>query len=297
MPICVHCAYPAKHLYTTYKTKSNIRLGVCPRCDRFLDPLIEHDPLILLLDLILLKPRVFLHLLFNRGTDPLDATAPPSPSAEEMSKDRRKTRIQEDVMILFGMVVLAETVSRVIPLDSSTFSSCLKIMCAVVCETAAQHTVTLGCALLVLRWRGWYPPRGSLQGVTDGRRVDFIPWLIPLTLLYTSLLPLLLQLFLSIWHSPPDPAFTPPAWDTFVDSLPFDISQHPYIRQIAMELADVWSKADRLWLGTRLLGGMSAGFGLRVLLPTRPCETTAIVLAGWAAAAFAARAMEGVLGA
>jgi hypothetical protein len=189
MPICVHCAYPAKHLYTTYKTKSNIRLGVCvrpgragiwgnrscqPRCDRFLDPLIEHDPLILLLDLILLKPRVFLHLLFNRGTDPLDATAPPSPSAEEMSKDRRKTRIQEDVMILFGMVVLAETVSRVIPLDSSTFSSCLKIMCAVVCETAAQHTVTLGCALLVLRWRGWYPPRGSLQGVTDGRRVDFM---------------------------------------------------------------------------------------------------------------------------
>jgi hypothetical protein len=64
-----------------------------------------------------------------------------------------------------------------------------------------------------------------------------------------------------------------------------------------MELADVWSKADRLWLGTRLLGGMSAGFGLRVLLPTRPWETTAIVLAGWAAAAFAARAMEGVLGA
>ena len=29
MPLCVHCAYPAKHLYTTYKTKSNIRLAVC----------------------------------------------------------------------------------------------------------------------------------------------------------------------------------------------------------------------------------------------------------------------------
>ena len=29
MPLCVHCAYPAAYLYTTYKTKSNIRLGVC----------------------------------------------------------------------------------------------------------------------------------------------------------------------------------------------------------------------------------------------------------------------------
>jgi hypothetical protein len=29
MPVCVSCAYPAEHLYTTYRTKSNIRLGVC----------------------------------------------------------------------------------------------------------------------------------------------------------------------------------------------------------------------------------------------------------------------------
>jgi len=29
MPVCTVCAHPAEYLYTTYKTKSNIRLGVC----------------------------------------------------------------------------------------------------------------------------------------------------------------------------------------------------------------------------------------------------------------------------
>jgi hypothetical protein len=58
--------------------------------------------------------------------------------------------------------------------------------------------------------------------------------------------------------------------------------------------AAAWA-SDPVWAGTRLLGGMSAGFGLRVLLPTRPWETTAIVLAGWSAAGFAGRWLERVL--
>lgn len=51
-------------------------------------------------------------------------------------------------------------------------------------------------------------------------------------------------------------------------------------------MSEAWARGDRIWAGTRLLGGMSAGYGLRVLLPTKPWETTLIVLAGWMAAAF-----------
>lgn len=29
MPVCTNCTYPATHLYTAYKTSSNIRLSVC----------------------------------------------------------------------------------------------------------------------------------------------------------------------------------------------------------------------------------------------------------------------------
>lgn len=28
-PLCTNCAYPASHVYTTYTSRSNIRLGVC----------------------------------------------------------------------------------------------------------------------------------------------------------------------------------------------------------------------------------------------------------------------------
>jgi hypothetical protein len=42
-----------------------------------------------------------------------------------------------------------------------------------------------------------------------------------------------------------------------------------------------------------LLGGMAAGFGLRVILPTRPWETMGIVLAGWAAGAGVNRILAG----
>ncbi len=61
------------------------------------------------------------------------------------------------------------------------------------------------------------------------------------------------------------------------------------VTELEGELNRAWNGADRVWAGTRLLGGMSAGFGLRVLLPTKPWETTGIVLAGWVAAAFVGR--------
>lgn len=90
MCICVHCNYPVYYLCTSYKSASNIRLAVCvsraperqsrprvltqaplqPQCNLFADPLIEHPPTLLLIDLILLKPRVYRHLLFNRGSSP-----------------------------------------------------------------------------------------------------------------------------------------------------------------------------------------------------------------------------------
>ena len=64
------------------------------------------------------------------------------------------------------------------------------------------------------------------------------------------------------------------------------------LEALEQELWITWSSADRIWIGTRLLGGMSAGFGLRVLLPTSPAETIGAVLAGWAGGDVAKRAVE-----
>ncbi|EMC93352.1 hypothetical protein BAUCODRAFT_40717, partial [Baudoinia panamericana UAMH 10762] len=71
MPICIHCRYPVSNLYTTYSKADDkalgkgVRLTQCPRCKRFADKYVEHDFVVLFIDLVLIKPQVYRHLLFN----------------------------------------------------------------------------------------------------------------------------------------------------------------------------------------------------------------------------------------
>ncbi|KAL9019701.1 MAG: hypothetical protein Q9185_003039 [Variospora sp. 1 TL-2023] len=44
----------------------DVRLTQCPRCKRFADKYVEHDYVVLFIDLVLVKPQVYRHLLFNR---------------------------------------------------------------------------------------------------------------------------------------------------------------------------------------------------------------------------------------
>lgn len=175
----------------------------------------------------------------------------------------------------------------------------------VVAEMAAQLLASTALTLVILRIRGWYPDRTEPETVSlpavskrDGRQEGFLPSLVPLVLLYTALLPLLLQLILGIWY------------DSSLPSSDVDLSTlrapdlaalvgpvlQPAARQLQTSIDDLvehfallWQHTDRVWAGTRILGGMSAGFGLRVLLPTRPWETTMIVMFGWVSAVAAGR--------
>lgn len=64
MPICIECRYPVKTLYTEYSgadDKSSghgVRLTVCKNCGRFCDKYVEHDFVVLFIDLVLIKPQV-----------------------------------------------------------------------------------------------------------------------------------------------------------------------------------------------------------------------------------------------
>ena len=67
MPICIECSYPVSHLYTSYSKADDralgkgVRLTQCPRCKRFADKYVEHDNVVLFIDLVLIKPQVGLH--------------------------------------------------------------------------------------------------------------------------------------------------------------------------------------------------------------------------------------------
>ncbi|CEJ80289.1 Putative Protein arv1 [[Torrubiella] hemipterigena] len=71
MPICIECRHPVKTLWTKYsggagdKSGHNIRLTVCRKCGRFCDKYVEHDFVVLFIDLVLIKPQVYRHLLHN----------------------------------------------------------------------------------------------------------------------------------------------------------------------------------------------------------------------------------------
>ncbi|KAI9728245.1 MAG: sterol homeostasis protein [Cirrosporium novae-zelandiae] len=74
MPICIECSYPVSNLFTVYSKADDHSLGdgvsltKCPCCKRVADKYVEHDFVMLFIDLILMKPQVYRHLLFNRLT-------------------------------------------------------------------------------------------------------------------------------------------------------------------------------------------------------------------------------------
>ncbi len=75
MPACVECGRHVDSLYTEYSGgRGNISLTQCA-CGRFADKYIEYDRVVVFVDMILHKPQVYRHLLFNTlGPRPPDAS-------------------------------------------------------------------------------------------------------------------------------------------------------------------------------------------------------------------------------
>ncbi|KAG8373662.1 hypothetical protein BUALT_Bualt11G0047500 [Buddleja alternifolia] len=62
---CVQCTFPIKTLYIQY-SPGNIRLMKCGNCISVADEYIECEIMILIIDLILHKPKAYRHLFYNR---------------------------------------------------------------------------------------------------------------------------------------------------------------------------------------------------------------------------------------
>jgi hypothetical protein len=108
--------------------------------------------------------------------------------------------------------------------------------------------------------------------------------LIPLSLFYSSITKLFLLFLLTLYLPTPNPASTPtvgsrplPEWTKLISN-----NNQSNFLTTALEILDD-DKLDREWIVRNILGGMSAGFGLRVILDIHPFFTTAIILSGWVA--------------
>ncbi|KAK1831378.1 Arv1-like family-domain-containing protein [Podospora conica] len=80
MPICIECRHPVKTLWREgggdKASGHNIRLTVCKNCGRFCDKYVEHDFVVIFIDLVLIKPQVYRHLLHNTLMKDEDKFAP-----------------------------------------------------------------------------------------------------------------------------------------------------------------------------------------------------------------------------
>lgn len=66
--ICIHCSEPVKSLFVVY-SNNFIQLTDCPNCNETVDDYVELDNVLLFIDLLLLKPGAYRHLVFNTWTD------------------------------------------------------------------------------------------------------------------------------------------------------------------------------------------------------------------------------------
>ncbi|KAI0714284.1 Arv1-domain-containing protein [Cerioporus squamosus] len=294
MPICTSCATPTPYLYTVYDSKYNFRLEQCTFCQAFADPYVEHDTLTLLLDLILLKRDVYRHLLYNRG---LGARKVGDSANTQNRADARSPGVSEDhdpkarwwLIVKLGFALICidafirwtyistcsnygrpNGVAQIASWNQAALEGFLRILVGCLFETAAFHAGVVLACYLVLK----VLPKPRQSAPVSGIREQFRFSHIPLTLLYSSLTKLFLLFCLSIWR--PDGAKSRAPSGLHPNATVFT---HPLILA-ALELLDE-DKLDREWVVRNVLGGMAAGFGLRVVLDCHPIFTTIIILAGW----------------
>ncbi|KAF9815826.1 hypothetical protein IEO21_04338 [Rhodonia placenta] len=308
MPICTSCTHPTPFLYTVYQSAHNTRLEQCTACHAFADPYVEHDTLTLLLDLILLKRDVYRHLLFNRGLGARKAgrvgLVNPVTNAQEAQHGTNSSTNQANarrwyLIVRLGAALITVDACALSPgwfvlpdggnrnWESESLECFVRILAGCVVETVAFHAgIMIACytILTLLAWNHRSRRKTTADVQVSGIRREFRYSHVPLTLLYSSLTKLFLLFLLSIWR--PAPSAAPVGIDA--------TSIHP----IAVSILRVFDEdqLDREWIVRNVLGGMAAGFGLRVVLDCHPVFTTAIILVGWAIKTAVAGLVSGWVG-
>lgn len=190
MPICINCTTPLPNLYTltTSKAGSTIRLTQCPACKRFADKYVEHDYVVLFIDLVLVKREVLRHLLFNRGLNEAgggavanarggvngSASASTTATATTTAKRKKRYGLDESIWRLGVLLVLFDvyiTWARVEQTGANattwlgrdgngSWSSWLPrqylfFLTVNVLATLAQHFTVRGLARLLMRHGKW----------------------------------------------------------------------------------------------------------------------------------------------
>ncbi|KAJ9125193.1 hypothetical protein QFC22_000147 [Naganishia vaughanmartiniae] len=282
MPVCVHCNNLAEHVYTVYSSRDNIRLAVCNQCGLFVDPLVEHPLVLLLIDVILLKPRVYRHLVFNYGSEPLQAG--------------RKAVVSGDHEVLEASAVDGRLLGKESnEVDEGTRVATAnhdrsKLITSIDVATAAQHLATTVIAAGFLKFRNptWLLSRkeklaiivrgnGNKTSVDPATRRDRLTWpSVDAQVGYGGMAKTRdgrgtgSDLAIEMVHQSGTSHVLRSFEETVVSRLAHVAKLLPPTLMVELQLfwealshAMKREEIDEMWIAVRLLAGMSSGFGLR----------------------------------
>lgn len=66
--VCTNCSRSTPSLYKVYSTPGSIQLTTCKYCGHDVDPYIERELVLVIIDCVLHRPEAFRHVLYNRDT-------------------------------------------------------------------------------------------------------------------------------------------------------------------------------------------------------------------------------------
>ncbi|SCV74683.1 BQ2448_7712 [Microbotryum intermedium] len=291
--VCVHCNRRVSSLYITYSDPSNTSLLQCASCGHLLDVYTTLTFPVLLVDLLLFKPRVYRHLLTNRGSN--------DPHQRECERTESTFRIGA---IVVGLDALIRCTNVGPPESLHPVSLYLRVLSYCVLETFSLHACI---ALSATFFQTFF--RTSRSAPLSRLR------LLPLTLFYTSLPTLFLLFIVSlIWaeeYSAPSSPLSPaahldlptllsPIFLPLVGGLPR--ADDGFLRRVS------WLSRENLksgvstfgnvrgWANEALLrkgvGGSSAVVGVAVLLNASQSRTILILVVAWVLHLFALHLMD-----
>lgn len=289
MPICVHCSTPTQALYVSYGPQ-HLVCTKCKACGAFADPYVEHEAILVVIDLILVKPRAYRHLLFNRKDVFAQNTESVSKQGKSPQKANRSSAVQErqtwfllvrhflallmvDAYLRWFYLCKDQNISlqKTISTDLSSrillLWSYFNILQATCTTMLTLHVSVSLLATLYHRFVCWIAKRQSsflsIQKVDQSELQRFKIYLIPNALLLSSLTPTFLLCLLLLWQ-------------------PLSESLNDQKYQGDWQ----WNEASIDWAIRSLVNGLSAGVGLGVVLPLQRTKigalmATLILMIGW----------------
>ncbi|KAL9933652.1 hypothetical protein V8E36_007310 [Tilletia maclaganii] len=339
--VCIQCGCPQDHLYLRYPHGGSVRSAPCQAScgqqigtdrhapaqspqnvvaqrKRPADPYIESDGIIVFLDLVLVKPRAFRHLLFNRPLLDYERSRPAhlhkdADQGSEVVALLPRVRISTGqawirTIRTFAAVQLVDAFLQWYHLCSygtastrqlvllphpllqawwptafqesrSVLSSYILILAAVTFESIALHaTVTLILSAYTTARKQFHKRPSSSADKAHGTTL-FRPHMAVNALVLANVSTCFLLSLILLWESRYRLHRTDNA------SLSTSNPSRPETHNILEYLADRLRSFQPDAVIRHLVASLSSGVALAVVLPRTPIVTTGSILAGWAVAA------------